>query len=267
MQDFITLEIADGIAIMTLNEPERRNLLGRDSQYEAIETACRRLTRDKSVRVAIVTGAGPAFCAGGDIKQMSIRAEDPSIEALEERYAYKEGIHRIPLALHQLEIPIIAAVNGPAIGAGLDLACMCDIRIAADTAVFAESFVRLGIIPGDGGAWLLQRIVGFQKAAEMTFTGEPISAGEALVAGLVLRVVPPTELLREAMVLARRIAANPVHVLRMAKRLMRESQTARLDTILEMSAAFQALAHRARDHRERVGAAVARLSQPKGAQE
>ena len=257
MADFIKLEIADGIAVMTLNAPERRNLLGEDSQYEAIETACRELTRDKSVRVAIVTGAGPAFCAGGDIKQMLIRAEDSSIEALDERYAYKEGIHRIPLALHQLEVPTIAAVNGPAIGAGLDLACMCDIRIAADSAVFAESFVKLGIIPGDGGAWLLQRIVGFQKAAEMTFTGDPISAADALAAGLVLRVVPAAELLAEATKLARRIAANPVHVLRMAKRLMRESQTARLETILEMSAAFQALAHRADDHRERIGTAVA----------
>jgi enoyl-CoA hydratase/carnithine racemase len=264
MQDFVTLEIADGVARMVLNAPERRNLLGEDSQYEAIELACRRLARDKSVRAVVLTGAGPAFCAGGDIKQMLARAEDPSIEALEERYAYKEGIHRIPLSLHELEIPTIAAVNGPAIGAGLDLACMCDIRIASEKAVFAESFVKLGIIPGDGGAWLLQRIVGFQKAAEMTFTGDPISADQALAAGLVLRVVPPDALMDEAMALARRIAANPVHVLRMAKRLMRESQTARIETILEMSAAFQALAHRAEDHRERIDAAVKALSRPKG---
>jgi len=123
------------------------------------------------------------------------------------------------LALHHLEVPVIAAINGPAIGAGLDLACMCDIRIASETAVFAESFVKLGIIPGDGGAWFLQRIVGLSKAAEMTFTGEPISAADALACGLVSRVVPAAELMDAAFVLAGQIAANPGHQLRMAKRL------------------------------------------------
>jgi enoyl-CoA hydratase/carnithine racemase len=155
---------------------------------------------------------------------------------------------------------VIAAVNGPAIGAGLDLACMCDIRIASENAVFAESFVKIGIIPGDGGAWLLQRVVGVSKAAEMTFTGDPINAQEALACGLVSKVVAADRLMDEALALARRIAANPGHQLRMAKRLIREAQTNRLDTILEMSAAFQALAHSTEEHRVLIAEAVARIS-------
>jgi 2-(1,2-epoxy-1,2-dihydrophenyl)acetyl-CoA isomerase len=142
---------------------------------------------------------------------------------------------------------------------------MCDIRIASEKAVFAESFVKIGIIPGDGGAWLLQRVVGISKAAEMTFTGDTITAQEALACGLVSKVVPADGLLAEALALAGRIAANPGHQLRMAKRLIREAQTTRLETILEMSAAFQALAHSTEEHRALIAAAVARISRsPKG---
>jgi 1,4-dihydroxy-2-naphthoyl-CoA synthase len=161
---------------------------------------------------------------------------------------YRAGIQRIPLALYNLEVPTIAAVNGPAIGAGCDLACMCDIRIASSKAKFAESFVKLGIIPGDGGAWLLPRTVGMSKAAELTFTGDTIGADEALACGLVSRVVAPEELMSAANTLAERIAANPGPALRMAKRLLREGQHVRLDTLLEMSAAFQAIAHHTPEH-------------------
>jgi enoyl-CoA hydratase/carnithine racemase len=260
MSDFVKLTVDDGVATLLLDSPSTRNALGGDEQYGAIEAAVAAIVRDKSVRVAIVTGAGPAFCAGGDIKKMADRTHDPSIEPHDDRYAYKEGIHRIPLSLFNLEVPTIAAINGPAIGAGLDLACMCDIRIASESAKFAESFVTLGIIPGDGGAFLLQRAVGYAKAAELTFTGEAIDAVEALRIGLVSRVVPPDELLPVATELARRIARNPGHALRMAKRLLREAQTARLETVLELSAAFQAIAHHSADHDERITGAVERLS-------
>lgn len=133
------------------------------------------------------------------------RVRDPQLQAVDDRYHYKEGIHRIPLALYELEVPTIAAVNGPAIGAGLDLACMCDMRIAASSARFAESFVKLGIIPGDGGAFLLQRIVGPSKAAEMTFTGDAIDAQEALACGLVSAVVSGPELMDHALRLAQQL--------------------------------------------------------------
>jgi len=149
---------------------------------------------------------------------------------------------------------VIAAVNGPAIGAGCDLACMCDLRIAGESARFAESFVKVGIVPGDGGAWLLPRIVGFAKATEMALTGDMIDAAEAKAIGLVLKVVSDAELLDAARALARRIAVNPPHAVRMTKRLLREAHNARLDTVLELSAAFQALAHATGDHAEAVAA-------------
>ncbi|WP_150293414.1 crotonase/enoyl-CoA hydratase family protein [Sphingobium estronivorans] len=256
---FIKTEIADGVMIVTMDSPETRNALGSDVQYGAIEDVCRRISADRSIRAVVWTGAGRAFCAGGDIKLMRDRVLDPGLEPIEDRYHYKEGIHRIPLALYNLEVPVIAAVNGPAIGAGLDLACMCDIRIASEAAKFAESFVTLGIIPGDGGAFLLQRLVGPSKAAELTFTGDVIDAPTALQCGLVSQVVAAEELLPRAVDMAQRIARNPPHVLRMAKRLLREAQHSRLETVLELSASFQALAHATKDHRDRIDAAVGRL--------
>lgn len=262
MIDFVKFERRGSIALLTLNSPETRNTLSSEREYGEIESACRDVQQDKSINAVIVTGSGKVFCAGGNIKDMYERAERRAIFPVEERYTYKEGIQRIPLSLHNLEVPVIAAINGPAIGAGLDLACVCDIRIACESATFAESFVKIGIIPGDGGAWLLQRVVGLSKAAEMTFTGNSINAQEALDCGLVSKVVPATHLLEEAFALAVRIAANPGHQLRMAKRLIREAQTSRFETILEMSAAFQALAHSTQEHRQLVSDAVARISKP-----
>lgn len=258
---FIDLRVDGHVAVVTMNSPSTRNALGTDDQYTAIEEVCRRISGDREIRVAVWTGAGRAFCAGGDIKLMRDRAFDTELEPISDRYHYKEGIHRIPLALYNLEVPVVAAVNGPAIGAGLDLACMCDIRLASKSAKFAESFVSLGIIPGDGGAFLLQRLVGPSKAAEMTFSADPIDADEALACGLVSRVLEADELLPEAMNLAGRIARNPPHALRMAKRLLREAQHSRIETILELSASFQALAHATEDHRSRIDAAVGRLNQ------
>lgn len=260
---FIKIEVDGHVAVVTMDSPATRNALGTDEQYAAIEDVCRRISGDRNIRAVVWTGAGRAFCAGGDIKRMRDRAFDADIEPIEDRYHYKEGIHRIPLALYHLEVPVIAAVNGPAIGAGLDLACMCDIRLAAASAKFAESFVSLGIIPGDGGAFLLQRLVGSAKAAEMTFTADAIGADEALACGLVSRVVEDDALLPCAIEMAGRIAKNPPHALRMAKRLLREAQHSRLETVLELSASFQALAHATEDHRSRIDAAVGRLNPKK----
>ena len=148
----------------------------------------------------------------------------------------------------------MAAINGPAIGAGLDLACMCDIRIAADTAIFAESFVTLGIVPGDGGAWLLPRVIGMARASMMTLTGQTIDAAQAVDFGLVNEVTPPDKTMARALEVASAIAANPGHATRMAKRLLREGQDMKLAPLLELSAAYQALAHHTQDHDEAVNA-------------
>ena len=177
-----------------------------------------------------------------------------SASPIKTRRNYLTGIQRLPRAFAALEVPIVAAVNGPAIGAGCDLACMCDIRVAGESAKFAESFVKLGIIPGDGGAWLLPRVVGMARAAELAFTGDTIDAQQALAWNLVSRVVPHDDLMASARELAGRITANPGHALRLTKRLMREALHARLDTVLEMSAVFQAVSHKTADHREAVAA-------------
>ena len=239
------------IVILTLNKPEIRNPISDDDMIESFVAAIERVNRDSSVRALILTGAGKAFSAGGNLKNIGEVGNLPPIEI---RNWYLTGIQRIPLALYGLELPIIAAVNGPAIGAGCDLACMCDIRIASSSALFAESFVKLGIIPGDGGAWFLPRVVGLSKAYEMAFTGDSIDAAEALACGLVSKVVPDEQLLDEARALARRIAVNPGYALRMTKRLLREAQHVKLDTLLELSASMQALAHGTADHKEAIAA-------------
>lgn len=254
MNKFLQYEQDGGVVTLTMNRPDIRNALIGLEDADEILAACNRITRDMSVRAVILTGAGTAFSAGGDIKRMrevmAPGADGPS----DTRHVYRTGIQRIPLALYNLEVPTIAAVNGAAIGAGCDLACMCDIRIASENARFAESFIKLSLVPGDGGAWLLPRAVGMSKACEMAFTGDAIDAAEALRCGLVSRVVAPEALLDEARAIAARIACNPGQALRMTKRLMREGQHTRLDTLLEMSAGFQALAHTAPDHHEAVDA-------------
>jgi enoyl-CoA hydratase/carnithine racemase len=255
MNPFLLYEQQHAVVTLTMNEPQTRNALTGNSAVDEFVDACQRINADASVRVVIVTGSGPVFSAGGNVKDMR-RFFEQDIDPVRIREEYRNGIQRLPLALYNLEVPTIAAVNGAAIGAGCDLTCMCDIRIASDTATFAESFVKVGIIPGDGGAWLLPRVVGLSKAAEMSFTGEALSAAEALECGLVSRVVPPSELLLEANRLARRIAANPGHSLRMTKRLLREGQHARLESLLELSAGFQALAHKTPQHKEAVMAFI-----------
>ena len=245
---FLITEQAGAVVTLTLNAPDERNALSNQSQWDEIVAACERIARDQSVKVLILTGAGSAFCAGGNVKDMRDKKGIAGGTPYAISEGYRHGIQGIPLALYNLDVPTIAAVNGAAIGAGCDLACMCDIRIASSKAKFAESFVKLGIIPGDGGAWLLPRVVGMSKAAELTFTGDTIDADEAARIGLVSRVVAPEDLMKEAQALAARIAANPGPALRMAKRLMREGQHMRLDSLLEMSAAFQAIAHHTKEH-------------------
>ena len=254
MSSFLTYVQEAGVVTLTMNRPDIRNALIGLEDADDILAACDRITRDLSVRAVILTGAGTAFSAGGDIKRMREVMSGGSDGPSGVRHVYRNGIQRIPLALYNLEVPTNAAVNGPAIGAGCDLACMCDIRMASDQASFAESFVRMGLIPGDGGAWLLPRAVGMSKACEMAFTGAAIDAAEALRCGLVSRVVPGDQLLPEAHALARKIAANPSQALRMTKRLMREGQHTRIESLLEMSAGFQALAHTSADHLEAVDA-------------
>lgn len=254
MSEFLIYAQNGPVVTLTLNRPETRNALTGADEWDAVVAACDRVQHDDGVKVVILTGAGSAFCAGGNVKDFRDKEGLAAGTPAEIRENYRRGIQRIPLAFQRLDVPTIAAVNGPAVGAGCDLACMCDIRIASESAKFAESFVKLGLIPGDGGAWLLPHAIGYSKAAELAFTGDMIDAAEAERIGLVSRVVPAENLLPEARTLAARIAANPGSALRMTKRLLREAQTSRLDHLLELAAAYQALAHHSAEHEAAVAA-------------
>ncbi|NHO66715.1 crotonase/enoyl-CoA hydratase family protein [Aestuariicella hydrocarbonica] len=254
MSPFLMQERDGAILKVTLNDPDTRNALTDTEQFEELVALSNELRTDYSVKVVILTGAGASFCAGGNIKDMASRSGIFGGSPYELRESYRNGIQRIPTALYNLDVPIIAAINGHAIGAGLDLTCMCDIRIASQKAKFAESFVKLGIVPGDGGAWLLPRVIGMPKASIMALTGDMIDAEKALEWGLVTEVVPEVELQQTAYDLAQRIASNPAHSLRLTKRLLREGQHMRLDSLLEMSAAYQSIAHHTEDHSEAVSA-------------
>lgn len=234
----------------TLNRPEVRNAISDDDVVDALVDAVSRVNRDDDVRVVILTGAGSAFSAGGNVTAMVEKTGMFGGSPAQLREGYRRGIQRIPRALYECDVPVIAAVNGPAVGAGCDLALMCDLRIASTRAFFAESFVKLGIIPGDGGAWFLPRVVGAARAAEMALTGDRVVAATALEWGLVSRVVEPDELLGAAHELADRIAVNPPRATRMTKRLLRESGHSSLNSLLELSAAMQPLGHHTEDHME-----------------
>lgn len=240
----------------TLNRPEQRNAISDEDMVQAIEDAVHAASNDADVRAVVLTGAGSAFSSGGNVKHMHERSGMFGGTPAQLRQGYRTGIQRIPRALHDCDVPMIAAVNGPAVGAGCDLTLLCDVRIASTKALFAESFVKVGLVPGDGGAWLLPRAVGMSRASEMALTGRPIDAATALEWGLVSRVVEPEELLDAALEVAREIAANPPQVVRMTKRLLREGGHQTMPAHLELAAAMQPLAHHTADHAEAVAAMV-----------
>jgi enoyl-CoA hydratase/carnithine racemase len=250
----LLFEKSGSVVTLTINRPESRNPLGEDGDGELFADAAARINADREVRCVILTGAGKAFSAGGNLKAMRERAGTFAGPGVLIRERYRGGIHRMVRAIWGIEVPVVAAINGPAIGLGNDVACLADLRIAADTAVFGATFLKVGLVPGDGGAWILPRTIGMARAAELFFTGDTIDAPTALAWGLVSKLVPPGELLAEAGSLAARICRQPPDVLRMTKRLMREGQSASFDTIMEMSAAMQSLAHLTEDHGEAVAA-------------
>jgi len=249
-----SLELDGGIGTLTLRRDDVRNALTGTGLVDDIVRTAEWANGCPDIAVLVLTGEGRAFCSGGNLKEMRQRQGIFGGTPLDIQDSYRRGIQRIPLALQRIEIPVIAAVNGPAIGAGFDLACMCDLRIGSTEASFAESFLNLGIIPGDGGAWFLQRLVGYQRAAELALTGRRIDAGEALAIGLLLEVVEPSALLPRAMELAARIASQPPRALRLTKRLLGAARRMELPEFLDLCASFQGMAHHTDDHEEAVTA-------------
>jgi 2-(1,2-epoxy-1,2-dihydrophenyl)acetyl-CoA isomerase len=254
---FAAYEKSGRVAVITLNRPESRNAITSHQDCVDLVEVLQRADRDPEINVAILTGAGTAFCAGGDLKAMKARSGiGPLATAADTRVNYKRGVHAVARAMQDLEIVTVAAVNGPAIGLGLDLAALCDLRLISETARVASSFVKVGIVPGDGGAWVLQKAIGYSRAAEMMLTGDAYGAQEVVAMGLFNRAVAPDKLLDEARALAERVAVNPPRAVRMTKRLLREAQHARYTDILELSAAYQAIAHETADNREAIDAFI-----------
>ena len=254
MNDLLLIETNGPVTTLTINRPESRNPLGHDGDGDAFAAAAAKINADRNIRAVILTGAGKAFSAGGDLKAMRERGGAFAGPGVAIRERYRTGIHKIVRSVWGIEVPVIAAVNGPAIGLGNDVACLADTRIAADTAIFGATFLKIGLIPGDGGAWLLPRVIGMARASELLYTGDTIDAQTALSWGLVSKVVPAATLMDEARALAGRMAAQPPDVLRMTKRLLREGQSVSFDNIMELSAAMQSLAHHTEDHVEAVNA-------------
>lgn len=259
MGNFVSAERHGAVAVLRMQNERALNAIGSHEDCRDLVEALEALAADRNVSVGILTGAGRAFCAGGNLRAIQQRTGIGPLEQPDStRTNYRRGVQRVVRTLHEIEVPMIAAVNGYAVGLGCDLACLCDIRIAAESAKFSASFIKVGIVPGDGGAWLLQQAVGHSTAAQMLLTGDRYTAEQAERLGLVSRVVADDRLMDEAMALAGRIAANPARALRLTKRLLREAQRQRLDDVLELSAAFQAIVHETADHREAVAALIDR---------
>jgi enoyl-CoA hydratase/carnithine racemase len=244
------------IVLLTLNEPTTRNALS-EPVVEALVGFLTGANADESLGCIVLTGNGESFCSGGNVKEMH-EGGHPMFRGRPDRMqdAYRRHIQRIPSLFHALDVPVIAAVNGTAIGAGMDLACMCDIRLASPSAKFSESFLRVGLISGDGGAWFLPRVIGYAKAIELALTCRVLDALEAEKWGVVSRIVPAESLVHEAISTAQQIVRFPTKSIRLNKRLIRQSAELGLPESLELAAAYQAIVQSTADQREAVTAFI-----------
>ncbi len=250
MSEHILYEVKDRIATITLNRPDRMNAFTWD-MLDTWAEALARAQADDTVAVVIITGAGKAFCSGGDVKNMGERGERTP---LDRKNDLAEHVHRVPLALERIDKPVIAAVNGAAMGAGMDLALQCDLRYAAQSARFGETYVRVGLVPGAGGTWFLPRLVGTAKALELFWTGEIFDAAEAERLGIVNKVVPDDELIPHVRAVGAKIADGPPLSIRFIKRAVYQGTRIDLRTSLDLISSHYAVVSSSADHREAVEA-------------
>lgn len=251
----ILFKVEKGIATITLNQPEKKNAFNM-GMIERWAKALVEWRTDPQVKVIVLTGAGDAFCSGVDLGSNTNRA---SQGAYDHKSVLWDKIHRIALALEDLDKPVIAAINGVAVGAGLDMALMCDIRFAAQTARMAEGYVKVGLVPGDGGCYYLPRLVGIAKALELFFTGEFVDAQEACRIGLVNRVYRPETLMEETYAYARKIADGPSLIIQTIKRATYQSSHADLRTALDLISSHMGVIRSTEDHRQAMAAALERF--------
>jgi enoyl-CoA hydratase/carnithine racemase len=250
----ILFQSDQGIATMTLNRPDIRNAITHPEIIAEIKHVCNLVSEDLATKVLIITGVEPAYSSGGNVKDMKDRKGMFHGSPAEVMESYRRNIQDVLLAVYGVEIPTIAAINGSAVGAGCGLALMCDIRVASRKATFGETFLNVGLIPGDGSAFTLPRAIGMAKACELIFAADTIDAETALSLGLINHVVDHEKLMEKANELAKKIASKPPQALRMTKRLMRTGQHSTLQHIMEEAAAFQSLCHYTEDHMEALSA-------------
>ena len=259
MSDQVIVEYQQRHALVTLNRPKARNAYSSEMIDVLIETLDQ-LELNEQVRAVILTGAGRAFSAGGDLKLMRDKGGMFAGGPVELRARYMQDIQRVPRRLARFSKPIIAAVNGPAIGAGFDLSLMCDLRIASSEAKFGSTFIKVGLIPGDGGAYYLARAIGLARALELCLTGRVIDAQEAQRIGVVSDVVSPEMLISKARALAEEIAANAPLAVQLTKAAAYQSLTLTPESALQLAASFQGVAQNTADHLEGVNAMLEKRS-------
>ena len=246
----ILYDVGEQIATITLNAPERMNSFS-DVLLSEWAHAIRQAAEDDDVRVVIITGSGRAFCAGANLKaraQGDVLQQDATTAT--RRTSLRYTVHDVARSLQLLDKPYLAAVNGAAVGAGMDMASMADIRIASDKARFGMSYVNVGLIPGDGGAWLLPRLVGLQKALELLWSGELLNASQALDIGYVLKVVPHDSLQDEMRAYAKKLAAGPPIAMQLTKRLVYRAMNSTFMEALDAAQAAMSIAQTTEDAKE-----------------
>ncbi|MBI4191864.1 MAG: enoyl-CoA hydratase/isomerase family protein [Betaproteobacteria bacterium] len=247
-----------GIATVTLHDPRTRNSLS-ERVIDLIVESVERVNADVDVKCMVITGSGSTFCSGGNMKEMFTQGSFTQGSSVAIRKAMM-GYQRIVRAIQSLEVPSIAAINGPAVGGGFDLALACDMRLASENAKLIQRFLSLGVISADGGWWLLPRIVGLARAYEIALQDKPINAENALKLGLVSAVFGVEQFMPKTIEFAQEISRHPPHSIRLAKRLIQQSSRCDLDASLELAASMQADLYRTEDQREAVAAFVEKRS-------
>ncbi|MGH3424777.1 MAG: enoyl-CoA hydratase/isomerase family protein [Nocardioidaceae bacterium] len=245
----LEFEVADGVGTVTLNRPDRRNAFTLAMIDRCHDVFCDS-RRDESVRAVVVRGAGGAFCSGVDLDELESQPQTP----LEHKSLLTDRVHRLAYALDDFDKPVIAAVDGVAVGAGMDISLMCDIRLASRTARFSQGYVRVGLVPGDGGCYLLPRLVGMARALELMWTGDFVGAEEAERIGLVSHVHEQPELDAAAHDLARRLADGPGVAISMIKRAAYQCARTDLRTALDLISSHQAVVQSTQDSTEAIRA-------------
>ena len=268
--EFIQTETRNNVLIVTMHDPPTRNALGTEMSREMNE-ALDQFEADPDQRVLLLTGTEPSFCSGANVRNFNQRIEERDQESqeqadpeplpwgkMETRFARhrtsEEGAAFLPLRLHELQKPSIAAVNGHAMGVGMGVALACDIRIAAEKAQFSEAFVRMGLIPGDGSCWQLPRLIGVSNTLMLQYTGDRIDGNEAHRMGLVSKVVPDGDIMEAGLELATRLAQGPTQSLSLIKYLVHQSLEGGLRESLDIAHVAQGEARKTEDHREAVRA-------------